>query len=161
MEKVMTTGEPAVSLRAGSCRTPQRMAMYQPRRQSSRATEALSTMNPRNRIVTIGGVPLLTRRAREHSGAAAAGVEPPRQEEAAHLADQLRRNRPGMGGVKTGDDVRAQPPQRITPQRPAVVHGKVIVADRVHRRGRPAVVAVRAQAAGGELEVVDGGARLE
>ena len=40
----MITGVPGVSFRAGSCRTPQRIASSQPRRQSSRATEAARNM---------------------------------------------------------------------------------------------------------------------
>src|SRR5436309_1865514 len=66
-----------------------------------------------------------------------------------------------MRGVKAGDHVRAQAPQRVTPQRPAVLEREVIIAGGVERRGRRAVIAEGAQAAGGELEMIERRARLE
>src|ERR1051326_3173938 len=97
----------------------------------------------------------------EHSEAAAAAMEAPREEKAAELADELRRNRPRMRGVEARQDVRAQAAQRVAPQRRPVVEREVVVAGRVRGRRRRAVIAERAEAAAGELEMAKRRGRLE
>src|ERR1044071_104314 len=156
----MITGVPGVILRTGSCSTPQTMARYQPRRQSRKAMTQPSSSSARKGIRTIW-LTRLTRRGSEHSEAAAAAVKAPRQEQTAQLADEFRRNRPRMPGVEARQHVAAQSPQRVAPEGRAVVEREVVVADGVHRRRGGAVVAVRAEAAGRKLEVIDRGARLE
>src|SRR5436309_3509795 len=97
----MATGVPGVSLRTGSCSTPQSTAMSHPRRQSVSAMVIDSSRNPAKTMVIMtsselavgtrpNGSLFVSHQLRSGPPQAA------RQQHAAELADDLGRNPPRM-----------------------------------------------------------------
>src|SRR6476620_5257776 len=112
MLSVIMTGVPGVSLRAGSCSTPQKTASSHPRRQSTRAIVIDRTRKAAKMMVIIAGSGCGTPR-RGHSfriadETPASAGQSPSQQQAADFAGELRRDRPRMRQVKPRDDVGAQ-----------------------------------------------------
>src|SRR3954453_2664306 len=121
MLSVIMTGVPGVSLRAGSCSTPQKTATSHPRRQSTSAMVIDRTRKAAKMMVIIAGSGCGTPRGgpsfriRDHPPAGAG--QSPRQQQPADLAGELRRDGPRMRQVKPRDDVGAQPAQGVAPER--------------------------------------------
>src|SRR5436190_19742974 len=85
----------------------------------------------------------------------------PGERETAELAGDLPGNRPRMSRVVTREDVLREPARGVAPEVGDVMQREVIVAGGVLGARDRAVIAERAQSAGGQLEMMNGGARLE
>src|SRR5882724_10791141 len=141
------------------------MASSHPRLQSTSAMAAERSISAAKRMVMVMSEPLSGTRL---TGAPFLANEPPAvarqtssEPDTAQLADQFRRYGPGVTKVIPRHHVSSNAPESVSPQRRTVMDSEIVVANRMRRRRAAAMVAVRAEPAGGELEMTQHRVRSE